>query len=145
MSASQHLAGIAVAVVLGVAAVLPASQRDAPVSIEAAEITTPTVEPGHDLRIRYTVHRDKICRTTSYVTIFDGADVEWRIEPVSRAAIGPLGGEIYVVRHTIPMGATPGHARYRLVLDFICNWTHRIVPVTTIMPDLGFEIGDPDG
>jgi hypothetical protein len=116
-----------------------------PITITEAAVVTPIVSPGGDLLIRITVDRHRICNTTSYVTILDGDGIEYRKEPDERPAFGPPGVETRVVRHMIPGGAIPGPARYRLVLEFRCdfNWTHQIWPVVLILPDLAFEIGDP--
>lgn len=142
MSVTQHLGAAVTAVIIGFAAVLPLSQREAPISIDNETILTPVVAPGEALAIQFTVDRHQVCPTTAYVTIFDGGGIEWKIEPDERPAFGPPGVETKIVRYVIPPGATPGPARYRLVLDFRCNWTHYIAPVVLSPPDLPFVIGN---
>lgn len=143
MSITQHVGAAVLAIVIGFGAVLPASQRAAPISIDEATVLTPMVMPGDSLAVQFTVDRSKVCPTTAYVTIFDGGGIEWRVEPDERPAFGPAGVETKTVRYVVPPGATPGRGRYRLVLDFRCNWTHYLAPVTLSLPDLPFIIGDP--
>lgn len=144
MSAITHIGGAIAGLAIGFAAVLPATQRTPPVEILDMEVVNPVVAPGQALLIRFTVDRKQVCETTAYVTIIDGARIEYRVEPDERPAFGPPGIDTRIVRHVIPIGAARGIAAYRLVLDFRCNWTHDIAPVTMVLPDVPFMIGTPD-
>jgi hypothetical protein len=143
MSVTANISGAIIALTIGFTTVLPATQRTPPVDVLAFEVVTPIVEPGTNLLIRYTVNRHEVCRTTALATITDGSRIEYRVAPDERPAFGPEGEETRIVRYVIPEGAARGLATYRLVLDFRCNWTHDIAPVTMVLPDLGFIIGTP--
>lgn len=143
MSAAGPVTGIVGGAFLAAVLLVPATDRIPPIEITVAEVMTPVVQPGGNLVVRFTVDRRQVCPTTATVTIFDGAGYEYRLAPDSRPAFGPQTLETKLLRYQIPTSALPGDARYRLVLDFQCNWTHNIVPVTMILPDLGFEIGEP--
>lgn len=137
---TTHVVGAVASIAIGFGAVLPATQRTPPVDILDMYAVTRTVEQGRDLLIHVGVHRRELCLTTAYVTLYDGANIEWTIRPDERAAFGDIGTETRIVRHQIPQGATPGQARYRLVLSWRCNWTHDIAPVIRVYPDVPFII-----
>ena len=135
--------GAIAGIVIGVGAVAKALDRSPPIDILDVQVLTPVVHPGEDLRIRYSIDRKRICNTTSYPVVIDGANVEYKYEPDQRPAFGGVVVEDRVVSRTILGAAVPGNARYRVVLEFRCNWTHNLWPIVVVLPDVPFVIARP--
>jgi len=69
--------------------------------------------------------------------IFDGETIRFDLGTQSRALSGPVGTDAYVQPIRVPGGASPGPARYRVIIN--CNPLHRIWPLTKEI-DVPFRI-----
>lgn len=140
---ATKLVGAIAGIIVGVGAVAKGLDRSPPaVVIEAAPVS-PVVQPGGTLLIHYAIDRKRVCETTSIATVYDGANIEYKYEPDSRPAFGPPVVEERVVARVVPPSAVPGPARYRVVLEFRCNWTHNLWPIVEVLPDVPFTIVAP--
>lgn len=122
-----------------------ASERTPPVDILDAAVLTPFVQPGDDLRLRYTVYRRANCRTKFQRTYRDYQEVRYIVEDVDIwLSPAPLGRDEYVSIIPISPRAAQGQASFRALTVFICNPLHHIWPIVQIAAEGSFVIaGDP--
>lgn len=143
MSISQHIGAALVAVTFVGTPVYWLTDREVPVEIIEARVLNPNVAIDQDLLVYYEVDRHRVCPTIAQRTVYDGAGVEIKYMPDIRAAFGPEGRDKSTFRLHIPPGASPGTARYRVVVSYFCNPMHRLFPLTVIRPVLYFTITEP--
>lgn len=141
---TNHIIGAVLAVSVAAPVVYSVSDREPCTRILSTRVVTPEVRPGHEFVIAYELQRAAVCHTTAQRIIFDGANVEHTYEADERDAFGPAVAETKAISVTVPAGATPGPARYRLILSFEKNWFQSIRPVVTIQPDVRFTILPPE-
>jgi hypothetical protein len=73
--------------------------------------------------------------------IIDSSGKITTMEPTAAVA-GNTGSstEVIVRQIIIPMGLTYGHARYRSIARFKCNWTQRWFPIEIKTPEIPFIV-----
>lgn len=138
----QHLAAAAVSLGIAAPVAVFAFDREAPITIHSAAMTRPAA-PGGVAIATYDLSRAQSCPTGVQRFVIDGAGVQHRYEPYSAPSFGPVGRETKSVEIVVPRSATPGKARYRLVLSFKCNIFQRLWPIVLTLPDLPFTIQEP--
>jgi hypothetical protein len=106
-----------------------------PVSYSRREILTPSVPPGGPLMVKISAELTKDCVATSHRTIVDAAGVETDYAPVTRPAVTD-----FVVTIQVPLGATPGPAKYRSIVEWNCNPVQAWYPRTIYLPELPFTV-----
>lgn len=123
-----------------------AMDREAPVTVDQIRIIPPIVRPGQSADIEFTIRRHRVCAVRGEGYVYDGANVRWPYQPSTLRTISDtLGREVYAVKRTIPISATPGAAFYRISLYHVCplNLFHLIWPITDVVESLSFEIVPP--
>lgn len=123
------------------------SERTPPTDILEVEVLTPFVQPGGDLRVRYTVFRRANCRTRFQRTYRDYDGVRFAAEDIDLAiSPAPLGRDTYVQLVPISQRAGQGEASMRAINVYYCNPLHVLVswPIVQVAADVAFVIsGDP--
>jgi len=107
-----------------------------------AEARPPDVEPGGLLHVAYEFRRYRLCPRDTQRTIFDGRTVRFDLGTQSRPLSGPVGKDAYVQPVQVPETASPGPARYRVIITDYCNPLHRIWPLKKVI-DVPFTIVPP--
>lgn len=101
------------------------------------------VKAGETIDIHFFVSRNAISEQKAESYLFDGAEVRWPY-PTSpyRVINDTIGEDHFKVRRIIPIGATPGRARYRVVMYYArpMNPVHKIWPVVVVPDDVEFDI-----
>lgn len=122
-----------------------ALDRQPPVRVSSATLLTPTVAAGDPVRVAYAVDRMRTCETDVIWSVYDGAEEIHRFGPIHVAAPGLPGDDNFVHAWMTPANAAPGRGRLRVVLAFACpgNFLQAIYPVTTVLPDIAFQITSP--
>lgn len=138
---TQHIAAAIAAVTFVGTAAVWATDRDPPVTINEVKVLTPIVQQDGDFIISYDLERQQVCQTEAQRTIFDGANVEIDYLPDRREAFGPVTKhDVKSVKVHVPLSATPGTARYRVVAVYRCNPLHQIWPIVRVLVDQYFTI-----
>jgi hypothetical protein len=101
-------------------------------------VVTPNVEQGGDLMLRVAAIMDQTCAVNVRRAIVDSEGTLHLSVPVidTREA----GTAITTIRSTVPSGAAPGPAYYRVTLEWQCNPLQRLWPRIEQLPDLPFTI-----
>lgn len=107
-----------------------------------AEARPPDVEPGGLLHVAYEFRRYRLCPRDTQRIIFDGKTVRFDLGTQSRPLSGPVGKDAYVQPIQVPETASPGPARYRVIILDYCNPLHRIWPLKKVI-DVPFTIVPP--
>ncbi|MFI5411279.1 hypothetical protein [Kaistia sp. UC242_56] len=107
-----------------------------------AEARPPDVEPGGLLHVAYEFRRYRLCTRDTQRIIFDGKTVRFDLGTQSRPLSGPVGTDAYVQPIRVPETASPGPARYRVIILDYCNPLHRIWPLRKVI-DVPFRIVSP--
>lgn len=141
---TNHIVGAVLAIGIAAPVIYTVTDREPCARPLTTRVMTPEVRPGDNLVIAYTITRKAACHTVAQRIIFDGADIELAYMPDERTAFGGSGTDTKSVSVQVPSGATPGKARYRLILTFKGNWFQEIAPVVTVQPDLLFTILPPE-
>ena len=120
-----------------------ALDRTLPVEVKAINILPPKVHVGDRIDIEYTILRSRVCESRGESYIFDGANTRWPYDPSPwRVVNDDLGMESYKLPQRIPVGATPGPSRFRLVVYQRCpyNLFHLFWPIVDVIDSTPFEI-----
>lgn len=98
------------------------SDHEPPTRLLKSEVLTPTVRPGGELRIHYTVQRFRSCRVHIDRILYDADRVRRDLEDLEYAAApGVMGESSYTIAVTIPRNFAQGPARYREITTYFCN------------------------
>lgn len=116
--------------------------REPSTEVLSRDLLTERVVAGEAVKVRFNVHRNRLCRTESTWIFFDGNGEYRRFGPVGIEASGPLGPDQFTRSWTVPINAAPGAARLRLVTSWQCptNLLHPLYPVVRVAEDIHFEI-----
>lgn len=115
--------------------------RTPPIIIESVSVVTPSVPPGGELKIRYTVNRVRSCGTRVQKLISDvTGKYEIAEEQEILANLRPLGNDSYISSTTIPKNFELGRANYRSARRYDCNPVHVVWPITVLVADVYFMI-----
>ena len=110
-----------------------ASDRNPPTENLLAEARPPEAEPGGILNVAYDLRRYRLCPRETQRSIYDGRTVRFDLGTQSRPLSGPVGNDAYVQPVRVPEMASPGPARYRVIILDYCNPLHRIWPLKKVI------------
>jgi hypothetical protein len=116
----------------------------APATVLRVEVLTDPLQPGADLKIKYTVHRFRSCETTIDRLLFDSQQQRVILEDLTfNGAPGPLGESTYVASVPIPRSFATGIGTYRVVARYVCNPLQRLFPIVVMNADIRFMVEGP--
>lgn len=109
------------------------------------QVLTPSVMPGAELRIRYTVRRARDCGSHFDRVLLDSNRVRVVLPDVSFAKPpAPLGDDTYISTILVPPSFAAGPAIYRVIPSYTCNMIHRLFwPITLDPVDVLFDVLPP--
>lgn len=117
--------------------------RTPPSSITQMYPSATRLHPGDEIEIHYFVMRHAVAEQKADPYLFDASGVRWEYPTTGfRVVNDDLGPDAFRVRKMIPAAATPGRARYRVVMYYRrpFNPIHWVWPVVVVPDDLEFEI-----
>ncbi len=97
-----------------------------PVQDLQVEVLTPTVAPGQEFQARISSVLTDECTGTIWRSIIDASGVRTEYQPAVRP-----DQATYLVKLTVPLGASPGVAYYQVKVEWVCNMVQRIFPRVT--------------
>lgn len=116
-------------------------EREPPVVTLRTELSTPTVAPGGDLKIKLTVRRTKSCVTHVDRMLFDAEKARFPLPDLDyKKAPGPLGDDTYMTVIPVPEQMGEGPALYRSISSYQCNLVHLLWPVSLEPIDVPFVV-----
>lgn len=118
-------------VFIAITAVIWSFDTVPPVKFVTAHIERSTVEPGSFLQIDYEVDTERLCPGDLQRVIADGRNVLHFIEPYTFTQTGrtakAIGKKNVRVSIPVPLGASPGSAKYQAIVRYYCNPLQRFL------------------
>lgn len=117
----------------------------APIVYQRAVASPPVVEAGKSLYLQMHVIRYRTdCTGVASRWVIDSTGTRFAITDFSLEAEIELGEHDVARTIKIPDIAAPGPAKYKLAVNYYCNWTHRIFkPIVVGAPLVRFTILPP--
>lgn len=113
-----------------------------PESLRGATIEK-SVKGAQEIRIVWSLYRNRICPTTIAREFVDSVGVVHRTETIVGPISDTLGNDTWVSTVRVPAMPAWGPMRMRSTIQFHCGWTHGIFPLTLRSPEIGFNIEPP--
>lgn len=116
--------------------------RETPVQFITREAVEDEVPQGGILTVRFTIERNRICKSEINRWLIDSQLVKHAITSYTTALVPTLGRISDQREITIPVGAATGSAVYYVENYYYCNILQRIFewPIIVRSPDVNFKI-----
>lgn len=117
------------------------SDREPPIVYEKAQALTSSVPQGGTIEVEFQVFRQRICPAEVKRWLLDSHGVKHAIPSFTVGLEFLVGRERYRRSFTVPEAAATGPASYYVVLEYRCNWLHRLGwPIELVSPSVHFDI-----
>lgn len=116
------------------------ADRELPLQILDMKPTVERVSPGDTLRVQYQVFRYRDCRMHVTRLIFDSERTMHVIAELDLPSGLPLGNDFLTTPVPVPLTATKGPAKYRIIVSYACNPLQRLWPLVAPPREVSFEI-----
>lgn len=111
----------------------------------SAQVLTPTVAPGDELVVQYTVERERRCHTRIERVFVDSQNQRFVLEDTVLEAGDRLGFHQYKTRYPVPMAMAGGPAILRVSAIFACNAFQRWQPIIAPGLEMQFHVVNVGG
>lgn len=136
-------------VFIAVSAIIWSFDTAPPVKFISARLEQSSVDPGSFLQIDYEVETERLCPGDLQRVVADGRNVLHFIEPYTFTQTGKtanaIGKRNVRVSIPVPVGASPGAAKYQAILRYYCNplqrFLNRAIEVETPLIEFTIRAG----